>query len=63
MRSCKMTKMHFQLIADVVKWFDPELADAERIRMRLAIDFANALARTNPQFNKDKFIEACTRAK
>ena len=52
-----MTRKHFQLIADRItaarEYLDPEQAD------RLACDFAEELARTNPNFDRDRFLTAC----
>lgn len=54
-RSCKMTKMHFQLIADIIK----ELNTGVLERHNIAVEFANVLRRTNSQFDWRKFVEAC----
>ncbi len=51
-----MTRQHFQLIADVLNEY--EFADPED-RVNLANRFADRLRTTNPNFNRDRFIEAC----
>lgn len=50
-----MTKKHFQLVADVVKEINVRKAHGPRI----AELFADALAATNPLFNREKFLAAC----
>lgn len=55
MRRPTMTKMHFQLIADVIK--SSHLAsDNQRV---IAQDFAVALQCTNPAFDIERFMAAC----
>ena len=64
-----MTRKDFQLIADVIKEnaYKPlhidDLRDGETaieaVTQELAYEFANALANTNPRFNKALFIKAC----
>lgn len=45
-----MTRQHFQLIADVLKnTIAPD---------KVKIAFARALAKTNPGFNEDRFLQA-----
>lgn len=55
MRSCKMTKMHFQLIADVIK----DLSVSPTSRHETAVAFASALRKTNPAFDWHRFVDAC----
>ncbi len=55
MRSCKMTKMHFQLIADVIQGLEVP----GNLRLEIAHNFAIALRRTNGSFIPQRFIEAC----
>jgi len=50
-----MTKMHFQLIADVISG----LALRPDQRREVAFVFAHSLRKTNPAFDQTKFREAC----
>jgi len=50
-----MTRKDFSLLAEVIA----NLSFDEDVRAGIAEDFANALAQTNPRFNKDRFIAAC----
>ncbi len=59
-RSCKMTRMHFELIAGVVADLGAGFLRHEVLTPSLiAGAFASALRMTNPQFNSSRFIEAC----
>lgn len=49
-----MTKMHFELIAAVIK---PRIRDAAVVS--LAVAFASELRRTNAAFQPSKFLKAC----
>ena len=52
-----MTRKDFQLIADVVA---STLATVKpEARQCLALDFAAALADTNPRFDQSRFVKAC----
>ncbi len=51
----KMTKMHFRLIADVIK----DLSVSPTSRHETAVSFATALRRTNPKFDWRLFVDAC----
>tara|TARA_R100000234_G_scaffold23021_1_gene13032 strand:- start:2771 stop:3187 length:417 start_codon:yes stop_codon:yes gene_type:complete len=51
----RLTKQHFQLIADTIK--ATNLAHEDRVE--LAEEFQRELKKTNPQFDKEKFLEAC----
>jgi hypothetical protein len=53
-----MTKKDFQLIADVLKAHQDGGA-ADHVVRGLAMSFAIELAKTNPRFNKKRFINAC----
>ena len=58
-----MTKRDFELIARVVKQVgeDGALAmDSAGDRIALAEQFADALAETNPRFDRARFVEAST---
>lgn len=61
--SNKMTRMHFELIADVIKGLDfgPEHTRAEDYQCRQCVEgaFAGALKATNPSFDMHKFLVAC----
>ena len=50
-----MTRKHFQLIADVLA--DSEITMSDRIV--LADNFADRLAQTNPNFDRQWFLRAC----
>jgi len=57
MKTPKMTRSHFQLIADTIKDF----GDGEYKSMAhcLANEFAQKLRATNPQFKREVFLRAC----
>lgn len=52
-----MQRRHFELIASVIHSMTGE--DFEGLRPVIARRFANELATTNPQFQRDKFLKAC----
>ena len=51
-----MTRKDFQLIADVIATSWHASADSRR---ELAENMADALAGTNPRFNRETFLTAC----
>jgi hypothetical protein len=52
-----VTRKHLKLIADIIK----NCRDIdESARANLAREFASVLATTNPNFNRSRFIDACT---
>ena len=51
----RLTKQHFQLIADTIKATNL----AHEVRVELAKEFQRELKKTNPKFDKEKFLEAC----
>jgi hypothetical protein len=53
-----MTRKDFQLIADVLKSNGTSPMNRCVIK-ELAVSFASELAKTNPRFNKQRFINAC----
>ena len=53
-----MTRKDFQLIADVLKASSTSPANRMVIK-ELAVTFASELAKTNPRFNKERFVNAC----
>jgi len=59
----RMTRQHFQLIADILKANKPnEVGDTTSFYIQwegTVLRFAGVLAHTNPGFKKDKFLEAC----
>ncbi|MAH51961.1 hypothetical protein CMI37_39450 [Candidatus Pacearchaeota archaeon] len=58
-----MTRKDFQLIADVLSAVlkAKENNPANRVVVEeLAAAFASELAKTNPRFNKARFLKACT---
>ena len=50
----KMSRQHFQLIADVIAG----LEISTTIKKSIAEKFADAFEDTNPMFKRDKFIKA-----
>jgi len=54
-----VTRKDFELIAGVV--LDATLSDYDK--RLLAVSFAGRLRSTNPNFNRERFITACTEAK
>lgn len=51
----KLQRRHFEVIAATISGLD--LSDA--MRLKVAKGFANKLAGTNPNFDRDRFIGAC----
>lgn len=49
-----MQRRHFELIARTISKLDDKL-----IRTIVAHEFGAVLGQTNPQFDRDKFIDAC----
>jgi len=56
-----MTKKDFQLIADVLKAHGTSPMN-RCVVQDIVVSFANELAKTNPRFNAQLFINACTEA-
>ena len=54
MVEAKMSRQHFQLIADVIAGLDISTA----IKKTIAEKFADAFEDTNPMFKRDLFIKA-----
>ena len=50
----RMTRQHFQLIADVIK----SIEDKDN-RQAIAMSFVHKLQETNPNFKHAHFIKAC----
>jgi hypothetical protein len=50
----KMSRAHFQLIADIVASLDVQT----NIKKAIALKFADAFEDTNPLFKRDLFIKA-----
>ena len=57
-----MTKQHFIAIAALVYRLDPHLVDDDT-KQFIARDFAGFLATQNQNFDRDRFILACTEGK
>ena len=55
-----MTRKHFELIAYHVSNLQYDGFTADQIE-KVAREIANACAVSNPRFNRDKFVEACTK--
>ena len=68
-RSPRLTRQHFQLIAETINelafpYDDGLSAGSGTCKRYVAEVFADALACTNPQFNSDRFVRvACGEAK
>ena len=59
-----MTAKHFKFIAETLKDFTPQADDdnwhaMQAMLLDLHEHFSRALAATNSQFNREKFLEAC----
>ena len=57
-----MTRKHFQLIAETIKQlpsFECDKADDAVRFSAIVARFADALATTNPQFNRERFEDVC----
>lgn len=59
-----MTKKDFELIAKTIGAVDPATFSqyddvAEKLRANLAEHFADALEKTNPAFDRKRFLAAC----
>lgn len=52
-----MTRKDFELIAATIRTLD---RTSERVRVYIAVEFADNLASTNPHFDRARFIAACT---
>ena len=52
-----MSKQHFEYIARIICGLGIAIDTGERAQ--IADDFATALARCNPNFNRARFINAC----
>lgn len=63
MATAKMTRKHFQFIAETLKWSRPDTTLlTARAQWNLTVDeFSRDLCRTNPQFDPTKFREACNK--
>ena len=53
-----MTRIDFQLFADVLRAHQDGSSNDRTVR-GLAMSFAIELAKTNPRFNKERFVKAC----
>ena len=56
-----MTRKDFQLIANVLRAHQ-DGSDADHVVRGLAVSLAIELSKTNPLFNKERFIKACIKA-
>jgi hypothetical protein len=57
----EMQHRHFATIAAIIKdmtVFD-NLGDGDEWRKEIAYHFADELAKTNPRFDRDRFLKAC----
>lgn len=58
-----MTKRDYELIAEAIRTFSVGKRDVQQdgeVREDLALHFSSALASTNPHFDSERFIRACT---
>ena len=56
-----MLRKDFQLIANVLRAHQ-DGSDADHVVRGLAVSLAVELSKTNPRFNKERFIKACIKA-
>lgn len=59
MATAKMTRQHFQFIADVINDMPAHAATLRAQKVAVAAKFARELKRTNPAFKDGTFLEAC----
>jgi len=60
MSAPKMTRMHFQCIADTLRTLKPKDGSAAtRMWVTTVYLFASDLAQTNSQFKRERFLRAC----
>lgn len=52
-----MSRQHFQFIADTLRNGNRFVIEADR--HLVALNFADALRSTNPNFKRDRFLRAC----
>lgn len=57
-KSPKMTRAHFELIANTIR----NMPIGKQTRKKIAKQFASNLCATNPQFQSAKFIQVCLAA-
>lgn len=55
----KMTKAHFEFIAEMLRTHIQVWPGKSILIERLAVDFAAELERTNPAFDRERFLKAC----
>lgn len=56
----KMTRQHFQLIADTLKASKPSGDTGAEVTWEgTVLRFADKLAETNPNFHRSQFLQAC----
>jgi hypothetical protein len=54
-----MSRKHFVAIAEAIRFMDVD----DATRARIAHDMASTLRGFNAQFDRDRFVSACTKAK
>lgn len=59
MATAKMTRQHFQFIADVINDMPSHAPTLRAQKVSVAAKFAKELKRTNPNFKDGTFLEAC----
>lgn len=52
-----MSKRDFEVVAETIR--DADTFDGTGDRAEFAVVMANALATTNPRFDRDRFVKAC----
>jgi hypothetical protein len=55
----KMTRSHFQFIADIIRDMPTHAPTLRAQKISVANKFAKELKRTNPNFKDGTFLEAC----
>ena len=55
----KMTQQHFVFIADVINAMPTHSVGLRNAKATAIRNWADALARTNPQFQRETFLKAC----
>mgnify|MGYP003640210161 CR=1 FL=1 len=60
MKYPKMTRCHFQFIADIIRESNPPVKNIKaECRKRMAEEFADQLYGTNNNFDRTRFMAAC----
>lgn len=57
--SDNMQRRHFEMIAGIIAQLNPISPNAQGYKAALIAHFADELAKTNPLFQRDRFITDC----